>query len=155
MTTFVSPPEQAIQETMAKLEAALLAPVVSGELQAWIRQVQQAATTFGTDWACYLHSVLHVQYAEIAGTDPELLGRVEQMVKTDQQLLEDFARLQEELHELGCRAQKVDKHESKLAEHRQRLEDFGIKIIVNIKKQQAAAVTWLGEALYRDRGVGD
>lgn len=151
MTSLAS--DHVLQETMAKLETALLTPPIAGELLAWIRAVQEAAATFATDWACYVHSVQHVRYAEIAGNDPELLTSVQHMVEADQQLLEDFARFQEDLHELCCRAQKVDKHESKLAEHRQRLEDAGINIIVHIKKQQAAAATWLAEALYRDRGV--
>lgn len=147
--------EEVLHQTMVKLEQALLSPVVGGELQQWIGNVQQAAATFATDWTRYLHSVLHVEYAQIAGTDPELLGVVQQMMQADRKLLEDFARFQVGLHELCCRAKKVDKHESKVAEQRQKLESDAIQLIVNIKRQQAAADTWLAEALYRDRGVGD
>jgi hypothetical protein len=148
-------PEQTLQETISKLEAALLAPVVSGELLNWVRHVEQAAATFAMDFATYVRSVLHVQYNEIAASDPELLTHVEQLIKADQQLLQDLAVFHEELHALRQRAEKVVKHESKLDEHRKRVEDAGIQLIVRIKKQQAAAGTWLAEALYRDRGVAD
>ncbi|MDX1945051.1 MAG: hypothetical protein SFU86_06560 [Pirellulaceae bacterium] len=155
MTTLPPAPEQVLQQTMTRLEQALLAPVVGGELQQWIGNVQLAAATFATDWTRYLCTVLHQEYAQIAGTDPELLGVVQQMMRVDRQLLEDFARFQEDLHKLCCRAQRVEKHESKVAEQRQALEETGLRLIVSIKRQQAAADTWLAEALYRDRGVGD
>jgi hypothetical protein len=156
MSTTALAPEQVLHETMSKLEAALLTPVIAGELPVWIRNVQNAATTFGTDWARYLHTVLHVQYAEIAGADQEMLGFVQQMKKTDQQLLEDYAKFQEDLHELDARAKRIPRQETAvLADHRQRVEDAGIRLIVNIKRQEAAASTWLAEALYRDRGVAD
>jgi hypothetical protein len=148
-------PEQTLHETMGRLEAALLAPVVSGELQNWIRTVEQAAATFGLDWTRYLHSVLHVQYAEISRNDPELLSCVEQMVRADQDLLENYVRFHEDLHDMALRAAQVKKHEAKLEEQRQRIEEAGISLIVKIKKQEAAAATWLAEALYRDRGVAD
>ena len=41
--TQVSAPEHMLQDTMTKLEAALLAPVVSGELQVWIRNAGSTA----------------------------------------------------------------------------------------------------------------
>lgn len=155
MTTSLSPPMQTLQDTMTRLEGALLAPVVSGELNAWIHNVQQAATTFATDWACYLRSVLHVEYEEIGKTDTELLSIVQQMIRVDQQLLEDLATFLEGLHALSRRAEMAERHEDKLAEERKRLEAAGLKVIVQIKKQQASAATWLAEALYRDRGVAD
>jgi hypothetical protein len=35
------------------------------------------------------------------------------------------------------------------------VEEEGIGLILAIKKQQAAAATWLAEAHFRDRGVAD
>jgi hypothetical protein len=153
MTTLA--PTAVLNETMGKLESALLSPVISGELATWIRNVQESAATFALDFTCYLNTVLHVQYAEIARTDPELLTRVEQLIEADQKLLKDVAAFHEELHLLGQRAVQVDKHESKLAEQRERVEQRGIDLLLRIKKQQAAADAWLAEAHYRDRGVAD
>jgi hypothetical protein len=154
MTT-ISPVEHALQATMHRFEAALLAPVVGGELTAWITGVRDAAATFGLDWTRYLRSVLHVQYDEIAKVDPELLSQVDQMVEADELLLEDYARFHESLQELAARAARVANHESRLDSFREELERAGIDLVVRIKRQQAAAATWFSEAHYRDRGVAD
>jgi hypothetical protein len=140
---------------MTKLEAALLAPVVSGEMKGWVQNVQQAAATFAMDWTRELHTVLHVQYEQIANTDSELSACVEKMMQADHELLEELARFHEKLHDLQRAAEHVDWQETKLAAQRQGIEQFGIALIVRIKKQQSAAATWLAEAAYRDRGVGD
>jgi hypothetical protein len=147
--------DQTLDETLNKLETSLLAPVVSGELKTWISNVQQAAATFAVDWTRYLHTVLHVQYKEIAENDPELSSSVEKMIQTDKQLLDKFAKFHEDLPALEKRAAEVEWHESKLAGERKRLEETGIALILQIKKQRAAAETWTTEALYRDRGVKD
>ncbi len=42
-----------------------------------------------------------------------------------------------------------------LATLQQQVEVTGIALVLSIKKQQAAAATWLSEAHFRDRGVGD
>jgi hypothetical protein len=153
MTTIA--PEQTLQDTMTKLEAALLGPVVSGEMESWVLAVQQAAATFAMDWATHVRTVLHVQYEQIANTDPELSACVEKMIHTDHELLEELARFHEKLHDLQQAAFHVDWQESKLAAQRQNIEQSGMGLILRIKKQQSAAATWLAEAIYRDRGVGD
>jgi len=153
MTTVV--PEQTLQDTMAKLEAALLAPVVSGEMESWVLAVQQAAATFAMDWTTHLRTVLHVQYEQIANADSELSSCVEKMIQTDHELLEELACFHEKLHNLQQAAIHVDWQEGKLAAQRQNIEQAGIGLILRIRKQQSAAATWLTEAVYRDRGVGD
>jgi len=144
-----------LQDTMSKLEMALLAPVVSGELPAWIRNVEEAAATFSMDCTRHLNTVQHEQYREIAKSDPELLPQVEKLIEADQHLLEGLTRFHEELHALSKQAEEVGWLEGKLAARRQHVEDTGTKLILQIKKQQAAATTWLSEAVYRDRGTVD
>jgi hypothetical protein len=153
MTTVA--PEQTLTDTMANVEAALLAPVVSGEMQGWILAVQQAAATFAMDWTTHLRTVLHVQYEQIANTDLELSACVEKMIQTDDKLLEELACFHEKLHDLQQAAAHVDWQESKLAAQQKNIEQIGIGLILRIKKQQSAAATWLAESVYRDRGVGD
>jgi hypothetical protein len=152
-TTLAS--QHALDETLAKMETALLTPVVSGELKEWVHNIRTAASTFAMDWTRYLHTVLHVQYDEIIQTDPELSNEVEKMIKTDQGLLDKLARFHEDLHVLEQRAAAVEWKEDKLTGERKRVEEDGIALIVQIKKQQAAAANWLAESLYRDRGVKD
>lgn len=144
-----------LQHTIEDLEGALLTPVVAGELLAWAKSVQQAASTFGTDWMRCVRSDLHPKYKEIAKTESDLLRRVEQMLQTDQELFEALACFQEQLADLARLAELAGKDESRLADRRQAIEADGIAMIVRIKKQQASVATWLSEAHCRDQGVGD
>jgi vacuolar-type H+-ATPase subunit I/STV1 len=147
------PEEKNLAETLTRLEAALLSPPIAGELQMWTKTVQEAAATLAVDLASYLRTVLHVQYEEIAKTDPEMSAHVEKLVRSDQQLLEQLTKFHEELHALGEAAQHVSKNEGKLAQQRQKLEETGTALILAIKRQQATATTGLAEAHFRDRGV--
>jgi hypothetical protein len=159
MTTSVqtqAPQEQSLQDSMLRLESALLAPVVSGELKSWTATVEESLRTFGADWMAYVKSVLHPQYSRIAKTDPNLLSRVDQMIQEDRQLLTDFARFESGVSDLTRRAEQVQRDESKAADDRAGVEKTGIDLILRIKKQQVAAATWLNEANYRDLGsAGD
>ena len=150
-----SPEEAVLQESMGRLEAAFLAPVVSGELNSWVENMRHALDEFGPAWVAYVKNVLHPQYAEIAKTDSDLLDRVGKLIQADKELLNEFYSFQERVRELSRRAQQVDKKEYKTVDQREDLEKAGIALTVKIKKQQAAAAVWLNEATYRERGTGD
>src|SRR6478672_2288981 len=137
--TTLAPAEQKLQPAMSQLEAALLAPVVSGQLTSWTHAVLEALNAFGPSWVDFVKTVLHPQYNEIAKTDNDLLRRVEQMIQEDQQLVAEFNQLQKRVEDFAKRADEVKKHESKAAEDREKVEQAGIALIVRIKKQQSAA----------------
>jgi len=144
-----------LNETLATLETALLTPVVSGELESWARTAQQAATELEKRLPPYLRSVLHPQYAEIARSDSELLSRVEQLIAEDQSLLLEQSAFCDRMNSFVARAAKVKKDEAQVSAVRTQLEQEGLDLIVRIKRQRAAADTWLAEANYRDRGPVD
>ena len=144
-----------LNTALAALETALLTPVVSGEMEAWARTAQQAATELDRRLPPYLRSVLHPQYAEIARSDAELLPRVEQLIAEDQNLLLDQSAFCDRINTFALRAAQVKRDEAQVAAERDGLEEEGIGLIVRIKKQRAAADTWLAEANYRDRGPVD
>jgi len=148
-------PTVALEETMSKLERALLAPVVAGELKDWVSDVEEAARTFATDWTRHLHSTAHLEYRQIAKNDAELLPTVTKMIETDQQLLHALAGFQEDLHGLAKQAEEVGWQEGKLSGRQKKFEETGVQLITRIKKQQLAGATWLSEAFYRDRGTKD
>lgn len=147
--------EQALEATLARLETALLSPVISGELKAWLNNVRQAAATFAMDWTRYLHTTLHVQYAETMQSDPELSANVEKLIRADSELLVELAQFHEALQRIERQAAEIQWQEAKLEPERRRLEETGLGLILSIKRQRAAAETWLVESLYRDRGVKD
>jgi hypothetical protein len=147
--------EQKLAETMSKLETALLSPVIAGEFSQWVHAVQESAATLTVDLTSLLHTVLHVQYKEIAKTDLEMATQVEKLIAGDKLLLEQLTRFHEDLHALAAAAEIVERDELKLDGLRERVEEKGVTLILAIKKQQAAANTWLSEAHFRDRGVKD
>jgi hypothetical protein len=148
------PTTQTLEESMLRLELALLSPVVSGELTSWVETVQEALAEFGPSWVAYVKSVLHPQYSEIAKTDPDLLPRVDQLIEEDLQLVADLASLSVCVIEFSKQAELVEKNETKAEEGRKHVERSGLDLIERIKRQQATASTWGHEANYRDRGVG-
>ncbi|HEX5104771.1 MAG TPA: hypothetical protein VFV87_13210 [Pirellulaceae bacterium] len=152
-TTAIS--EKILSETLARLETALLTPVIAGEFSGWVHSVQQASATLAVDLTSCLHTILHVRYREIVEADPEQSANVEKLMVGDEQLLEQLTRFHERLYALGNAAEHVDKNEGKLEQQRHKVEEEGIALILHVKKQQAASSTWLEEAFYRDRGVAD
>jgi hypothetical protein len=156
ITTATPPPQEtALQESMLRLEAALLSPVVSGELRQWIEAVDESLASFGSKWVEFVNTVLHKQYAQIAKTDTNLLSRVDQMVEEDRHLLADLRHFEKSVKDLAVRARQVEKNEVKVADERLQVEKNGIELILRVKKQQSSATTWLNEDNYRDLGSGD
>jgi len=144
-----------LNEALTQAETALLTPVVSGELETWARALQDGTQLLSERLPTYLKAVLHPQYAEIAKTDPELLSRVEQLIAEDQSLLVDQDSFRTEVDEFAKQASHIKKDEAQVAAQRTKLEQKGLALILRIKRQRAAADTWLAEANYRDRGPVD
>ena len=144
-----------LTETLTKLETALLTPAVSGEMESWARTAQEASAELGKRLPEFLKSVLHPQYAEIAKSDQELLPRVEQLIAEDQNLVLEQSNFSRRMSDFAKRATQIKKDEAQLANDRLQVEQDGIALILRIKKQRAAADTWLSEANYRDRGPVD
>ena len=157
-TTHIADTAQAAAELSAaleKMETALLAPIVSGELESWARTLQEATATLSDRLPGFLNSVLHPQYAQIAKTDGELLTRVEQLIAEDQNLILEQHAFEKRVADFVKRAAQIKKDEAQVASERPKLEQEGIALILRIKRQRAAADTWLTEANYRDRGPVD
>jgi hypothetical protein len=144
-----------LNEALGRLETALLTPVVSGELESWARAAQEATTTLSERVPAYLKSVLHPQYAQIAKSDPELLTRVEKLIAEDQNLVLEQDAFRTRINEFVKRASQIKKDEAQATAERTKLEQEGLALILRIKRQRAAADTWLAEANYRDRGPVD
>ena len=144
-----------LNESLTKLETALLAPVVSGELESWAQTAQEATSGLSQRLPSYLHTVLHPQYAEIAKSDSELLTRVQQLIAEDQNLVLEQDKLEKRVNDFVRRASQIKKDEAQTAAERGKLEQEGIALVLRIKRQRAAADTWLAEANYRDRGPVD
>jgi hypothetical protein len=157
VTPSIDPAQCAVElnDALGQAETALLSPLVSGELESWAKALQETTQLVSERLPNYLKHVLHPQYAEIGKTDPELLPRVEQLIAEDQSLLLDQDSFRTEVNEFAKRASNIKKDEAQVSVERGKLEQKGLALILRIKRQRAAADTWLGEANYRDRGPVD
>jgi hypothetical protein len=144
-----------LNESLTRLETALLAPVVSGELESWAKTVQEGTKGLSERLPSYLNSVLHPQYAEIAKSDSELLTRVQQLIAEDQNLILEQDKFDKRVNDFVSRASQIKKDEAQTATERTKVEQEGLALVLRIKRQRAAADTWLAEANYRDRGPVD
>jgi len=148
-------PDRVLNDTLTKLEAALLAPPIAGEMGHWVREVKQAAATLATDWTREQNCVLHRQYEQIAQTDPEMLSHVQHMTEGEKVLSEELIAFHEQLQQLEEATAHVDWQETKLAAQQKRVESAGLQLLMHMKKHQATVGSLLTEAVYRDRGVKD
>src|SRR5436190_9827441 len=138
----VADPAQAaaeLNDALTKLESALLAPVVSGELESWARTVQEATSGLSQHLPSYLNAVLHPQYAEIAKSDSELLTRVQQLIAEDQNLILEQDKFDKRVNDFVKRASQIKKDEAQTANERTKVEQDGIALVLRIKRQKAAA----------------
>jgi hypothetical protein len=150
-----APSEAELNEALSKLETALLSPPVAGELESWARNAQDSTTLLAERLPVFLKSVLHPQYAEIAKSDSELLPKVEQLIAEDQKVALEQDAFRTHLNDFARLASQIKKDEARAATERTKLEQEGLDLILRIKRQRAAASTWLAEASYRDRGTKD
>ncbi len=146
--------EGELKAAIDKLETALLTPVLAGELVSWVTQVQDSADDLDELVKPCLER-LHSDFTEIAKSDNELLSRVQQMVACEQELLKQHEEFRRNLHLLATKAPKVFSDEAKVADERLKVERQGTAVLMELKRLQAAASTWLSEAVYRDRGPVD
>jgi len=146
---------QQLNEALSRLETALLSPVVSGEVESWARSVQEATSELSRRLPSYVQSVLHPQFAEIAKNDAELMTRVQQLIAEDQNVILDQNSFEKRVADFVQRSSQIKKDEAQTATERTKLEQEGIALVLTIKRQRAAADTWMAEANYRDRGPVD
>lgn len=144
-----------LNDSLDRLETALLSPVVSGELESWANTAKEATAGLVERLPAYVNNVLHPEYAEIATSDPELLTKVEKLISEDQNVVLELDAFGKHMGEFARRASQIKKDEAQVAADRTTLEQEGLGLILRIKRQRAAADTWLAEANYRDRGPVD
>jgi len=80
---------------------------------------------------------------------------VQQLIEEDQNLILEQEAFRNRMSDFAKRASQIKKDEAQVANERTKLEQDGLALILRIKRQRAAADTWLTEAAYRDRGPVD
>lgn len=143
-----------LMDSLATLEMSLETPVVPGESETWLQQVEQV---FGKVEAAFQDRQAdhRRQFTEIADTDAGLLRRVEQMKEQDQVLVGQFADFRQLLSTQSQFAASGELEAGRTGPSLEKISALGLALVIAVRKQELAIATWLSEALERDRGVVD
>ena len=148
-TTF----ESDLKTSLAAFETSLSTPIVSGELAAWVGEVEKAweeASAQIHDCVTRLHPR---QYDEIAKADPELMPRIEVLKAEDEAIEQEREHIHQMVERDAQHVPKLEPDEGKAQKHVQSLIDKGLAFLMRVRKQEVAVETWLVEAFNRDRGT--
>jgi hypothetical protein len=150
----ISSPDSLLS-SLTVLEGALMTPVVSGELDAWVAAVQRAANEAAQVLCHHLDTVHRDQFHVIAREGDHLLKRVQDLREEDACIRDNIERFLNRIGNLDTRAERVGSDEARVRLHLQELIDQGLALILQIRKQETCLQTWLSEAMNRDTGFGD
>jgi hypothetical protein len=146
---------QELFKSLARLEAGLETPVVSGEMVSWAAAVAKSLKELGE----ILRQEVNVKHpavcAQIGREDPELLRQVDQLRGEDAQLLDSYAQFADQLSRFRDRAERAEPNEAKLDPQVAEIVASGLELVISIRKQEQALKTWLLEAFHRDTGFAD
>lgn len=148
-------PKAELLITLEAWETALDTPVVSGELQAWMEQVQSAWQDVASKVEQHAGELHPRQLKQIADQDPELIPQVEKLKAEDEEIQKDRESLERRLSTLAEHAPDFEPNEEKIKQHVEALAKHGISFVNRVRKQEVALDTWFMEAFQRDRGVAD
>jgi len=148
-------PDQVLDDSLARLEACLETPVVSGELEAWAAAIDEALEPVRSALQQVIQQSHPDQFQTIRKENQDLMHQVERLREEDTQLLAAYDEFANHVSQFREGAEEVESHESKLDPAEEVLVKAGIGFIVRVRKQQQALKTWLIEALERDTGIAD
>jgi len=155
MATPTSTNRKRLEEALDALEAALEKPVVPGELQSWLESACEAFANLEAPLRDRIAETHSQQFTEISEQDTEMLQRVERLREEDVKLLEQYNRLARQVNGIDFKLEEEHQTESRLDPIVERMADHGLKLVIDIRKQESAITTWYVEAFQRDRGVAD
>lgn len=133
-------------------ETSLNTPIVSGELDEWVAEVQKTWAEASVQIQ-YDTQHLHArQFQEMTKVDPELLPRVDLLKKEDVGIEQQWEQLKQAITRTAQHLPKLEPDEEKAEKHVKQLVDEGLAFVARVRKQEVAIETWFVEAFNRDRG---
>jgi transcriptional regulator of aromatic amino acid metabolism len=155
MATPTSTNRKRLEEALDAVEAALEKPVVPGELQSWLENASAAFSNLEAPLRDRIAETHSKQFTEISEQDTEMLQRVERLREEDVKLLEQYNRLARQVAGIDFKLEEDHQTETRLDPIVDRMADHGLKLVIDIRKQESAITTWYVEAFQRDRGIAD
>lgn len=148
-------PQNDLKTALSNFETSLLTPTVSGELPAWMDEVQKSWAEASAQIHYQVRHLHPRQYEEISKQDPELLPRIELLKAEDEAIEQQREQLAQLINRIGEHAPKLEPDEEKAEKHVKALVDEGTTFLIRVRKQEVAVQTWYVEAFNRDRGAVD
>lgn len=146
---------QELSAALEELEACVETPLIPGEFERWIDEVDAAWTRLQPSLNSALTAQHPADYAEIGEEDQELIRRVEEMRQEDVEIAQEAANLGRHLPKLKSAIARGEPDEARLTPLIDTFIGSALGLIIRIRKQEQAVRTWLGEAFNRDRGTVD
>ncbi len=144
-----------LKTALAAFETALSTPILSGELAAWVAEVDKTWNEASAQIRGQLTRLHPRQYEEMAEEDQEILPQIERLKAEDEAIAEQCEHFDRMVGRDAQHVPKLEPDEAKAQKHVQQLIDEGLDFVQRVRKQEVAVGTWLVEAFNRDRGTGD
>lgn len=144
-----------LEAALHRLETQLETPVIPGEMPDWCEAAQHEFEPLEAELNRAVREKHLPLLAEIFELDPEQGARVEQLKKTDAELLVRTDKLKQRLYKLCNASEIAEPNEVRVADCVEETIQLGLQLVIDIRKQEIALATWHGEALKRDRGIAD
>lgn len=148
-------PTSAFFQALERLESRLETPVVPGELSGWANAARAAADEAARAFDETVSGVHDRMYKDIVEQDPGAQNRVDGLREEDRRLLSDLSSLLSKISTLAKSAHYIEPDESQLEEQMDAAIQYGLKFVIDSRKQERALETWYLEAFGRDRGTAD
>src|SRR5437016_1539984 len=144
-------PESDLRTALASFETNLTTPIVSGDLAAWLEDVQASWSEASAQIHYHVKHLHPRQYGEIAKQDPELLPRIELLKAEDDAIEQQREQVASAVSRVSQHVPKLEPDEEKAQKHTKTLIDDGTAFLARVRKQEVALQTWYVEAFNRAR----
>ncbi|MGQ0635881.1 MAG: hypothetical protein ACT4QC_14815 [Planctomycetaceae bacterium] len=145
-------PEVELRDALTAFETCLETPLVPGEFERWLADARAALDRIDERLPVHVVKNHRTQLKQIAEADKEMFARIGALARDDEKSLEQLAWFKEWGARLAERTSQTEPDEKKLDDEFAEFSKQGLEFVIDVRKQELAFSTWLGEALNRDRG---
>lgn len=148
-----SPSREPFREVLTRVERAVVAPIVPGELPDWCANVLEHLAALARVWSAQRREHAGI-FEGIIARDPGLGHRVAHMHQTEAQLQRELSGLCAGVRTMaGMQAETHGSWEPRDAGYK--LRERLLQFIVDCRALESEVDTWYVESRYRDRGEID
>ena len=147
--------DDGLVEALESLATALVTPIVPGEAEAWVKEVQSAVETTVRRFETRSRGEHAAALERIGDVDPALLHRVTELEAEAEDLREAWENLRGVVASLERAVRDAAPDEARTHGSILSFCQNAFGVLLRTLRQDAAVRTWTLEAFHRDRGGGD